>query len=244
MKKGLLILLTILILPSLVCARPELSVNLATEKGTSNVGEDIVTTLSIYNSGDSSTVIKVVIILPTGAVATNPITGVLASSGNMNIGEDELEPGESSSMTFSITPKEEKEYTVIGIVKYTDGDLEREIQVSTDFNAVKPPQTVSSKTLPPATTVSVQTSQISESQPYTFGGVNLLVILGILVVALLVFRGREKVVEREKVILREIEEILPQKCLDCGAPFKGRSGDACEHCGIIIRAEKRVRKVE
>lgn len=238
MKKGLLILLTLLILPSLVCARPELSVNLATEKGTANVGEDIITTLSIYNSGDSSTVIKVVIILPTGAVATNPITGVLASSGNMNIGEDELKSGESSSMTFSITPKEEKEYTVIGIVKYTDGDLEREIQVSTDFNAVKPTQTLSSKTLPPATTVSVQTSQISESRLYIIGGI---ILLTIVVVSILLFKSNSG---KEKVILREIEEILPENCPKCGAPFKGRSGDACEHCGTTIRAEKIVKTIE
>jgi len=37
---------------------------------------------------------------------------------------------------------------------------------------------------------------------------------------------------------------LPSACPKCGAPFKGKSGDACEHCGSIIREGNEVKKVK
>lgn len=54
----------------------------------------------------------------------------------------------------------------------------------------------------------------------------------------------EKIIEREKVLLREVEEVLPTKCPSCGGKFKGKSGDECEFCGEIIKAEKVVKNIE
>jgi len=50
---------------------------------------------------------------------------------------------------------------------------------------------------------------------------------------------RETVREEIPVI---ISKVLPSNCPSCGSPFKGKSGDACEYCGAIIRAE--MKKVE
>lgn len=52
---------------------------------------------------------------------------------------------------------------------------------------------------------------------------------------------RETVREEIPVI---ISKVLPSKCPDCGSPFKGKSGDVCEYCGTVIRAEDKVKKVE
>ncbi len=55
---------------------------------------------------------------------------------------------------------------------------------------------------------------------------------------------RETVTTKERKIPVFISKVLPSKCPSCGSPFNGKSGDACDYCGSIIREEEKIKKAE
>ncbi len=55
---------------------------------------------------------------------------------------------------------------------------------------------------------------------------------------------RETITTKERKIPVFISKALPSKCPSCSSPFNGKSGDACEYCGSIIREEEKIRKAE
>lgn len=54
--------------------------------------------------------------------------------------------------------------------------------------------------------------------------------------------------EKETTTIRKVplmvSKIVPTSCHACGAPFKGRAGDACEYCGSVIEAKEKMHKVD
>ena len=55
---------------------------------------------------------------------------------------------------------------------------------------------------------------------------------------------KETVTTKERKIPVFVSKTLPSKCPSCDAPFNGKSGDACDYCGAVIKTEERVKKME
>ncbi len=121
-------------------AQVELTVNQGVSKEKVEAGEDVTVTLSLANSGNAPTEVSIVAVLPSGVTATNPISGVRDATGNMNVWSGALAPKETRSLTYIIRANEQGRKTIFSTVKYTDGDSERRIQLTSEITAGKAQQ--------------------------------------------------------------------------------------------------------
>lgn len=138
LKSGILTAcLLILALAVSVAAQVELTVNQGVSKEKVEVGEDVTVTLSLTNSGNMPTEVSIVAILPSGVSGTVPISGVRDATGNMNVWSGALAPKETRSLTYLIRANEAGRKTIFSTVKYTDGDSERRIQLTSEITAGK-----------------------------------------------------------------------------------------------------------
>lgn len=141
LKSGILVACTlVLALAVYAAAQVELTVNQGVSKEKVEVGEDVTVTLSLANSGNAPTEVSIVAILPSGVTATNPISGVRDATGNMNVWSGALAPKETRSLTYLIRANEAGRKTIFSTVKYTDGDSERRIQLTSEITAGKAQQ--------------------------------------------------------------------------------------------------------
>lgn len=138
LKSGILTAcLLILALAVSASAQVELTVNQGVSKEKVEVGEDVTVTLSLTNSGNMPTEVSIVAILPSGVSGTVPISGVRDATGNMNVWSGALAPKETRSLTYLIRANEAGRKTIFSTVKYTDGDSERRIQLTSEITAGK-----------------------------------------------------------------------------------------------------------
>lgn len=132
--------LLILALAVSAAAQVELTVNQGVSKEKVEVGDDVTVTLSLTNSGNMPTEVSIVAILPSGVSGTVPISGVRDATGNMNVWSGALAPKETRSLTYLIRANEAGRKTIFSTVKYTDGDSERRIQLTSEITAGKAQQ--------------------------------------------------------------------------------------------------------
>lgn len=137
LKSGILMCMLILALSANAAAQVELTVNQGVSKEKVEVGEDVTVTLSLANSGNVPTEVSIVAVLPSGVTATNPISGVRDATGNMNVWSGAIAPKETRSLTYIIRANEPGRKTIFSTVKYTDGDSERRIQLTSEITAGK-----------------------------------------------------------------------------------------------------------
>jgi hypothetical protein len=52
------------------------------------------------------------------------------------------------------------------------------------------------------------------------------------------FVEEKKIITTTKVKKIPLILELPESCPRCDSPFKGKSGDACEYCGSVVRAKR------
>lgn len=123
----------------IVFAQVEMTVNQGVSRENVKVGEDVTVTLSISNSGNAATQVKVTAILPSGVTATDPVSGVQSVTGDMNIWDGELEPGDAKAVKYLVRANEEGHFMIFSTVKYTDDGIEREIQLTSEFTAREEP---------------------------------------------------------------------------------------------------------
>ncbi len=150
LKSGILITwMLILALAVSAAGQVELTVNQGVSKEKVEVGEDVTVTLSLTNSGAAPTEVSIVAVLPSGVTATNPISGVRDATGNMNVWSGKLEPTETRSLVFIVRANEQGHKTIFSTIKYTDGGIERKIQLTSEITATKPqPQNTNNPTPP------------------------------------------------------------------------------------------------
>lgn len=141
LKSGILMAcLLILAIAVSAAAQVELTVNQGVSKEKVEVGDDVTVTLSLTNSGNMPTEVSIVAILPSGVSGTVPISGVRDATGNMNVWSGALAPKETRSLTYLIRANEAGRKTIFSTVKYTDGDSERRIQLTSEITAGKAQQ--------------------------------------------------------------------------------------------------------
>lgn len=138
LKSGILVAgMLVLAFAVYAAAQVELTVNQGVSKEKVEVGEDVIVTLSLANSGSMPTEVSIVAVLPSGVTATNPISGVRDATGNMNVWSGALAPKETRSFTYIIRANEQGRKTIFSTVKYTDSGIERKIQLTSEITAGK-----------------------------------------------------------------------------------------------------------
>ncbi|VVB88423.1 Uncharacterised protein [uncultured archaeon] len=130
--------LLLIALGVIAAAQVELTVNQGVSRENVEVGDDVTVTVSLTNSGSSATEVNIVAVLPSGVSGTVPISGVRDATGNMNVWSGTLAPTETKSLVFIIRSNEPGHKTVFSTIKYTDGGIERKIQLTSEITATKP----------------------------------------------------------------------------------------------------------
>lgn len=138
--RNAIICVLILALAANAAAQVEITVNQGVSKEKVEVGEDVTVTLSLTNSGAIPTEVSIVAVLPSGVSATNPISGVRDATGNMNVWNGTLAPKQAMQQTYIIRANEPGRKTIFSSIKYTDGGIERKIQLTSEITAGKPQQ--------------------------------------------------------------------------------------------------------
>lgn len=141
LKSGIFLIVLILALAVIAAAQVEVTVNQGVSREKVEIGDDVTVTLSLTNSGSASTEVSIVAVLPSGVSGTNPISGIRDATGNMNVWSGSLMPKETKSLTFIVRANEEGHKTIFSTIKYSDGDAERKIQLTSELSVGKPKDT-------------------------------------------------------------------------------------------------------
>ncbi|ODS37278.1 hypothetical protein BEH94_04460 [Candidatus Altiarchaeales archaeon WOR_SM1_SCG] len=133
--------LTAIILAALMClyitaipamAETEIMVHPSVDKEIIAPGDTATVTLSITNTGDETTELKVMAVIPSGMTATTT-TGAKDATGNLNVWNGPLSPGRTESITYTVKGNQKGTFRVFSIVKYLDGDDWRELQMISEI---------------------------------------------------------------------------------------------------------------
>lgn len=138
LKSGIFLSVLILVLAVIAAAQVEVTVNQGVSREKVEIGDDVTVTLSLTNSGSAPTEVSIVAVLPSGVSGTNPISGVRDATGNMNVWSGKLQPKETKSLTFIVRANEEGHKTIFSTIKYSDGEAERKIQLTSELSVGKP----------------------------------------------------------------------------------------------------------
>ena len=134
--------LTAIILAALIClciatttvmAETEIMVHPGIDRETIALGDTATVTLSITNTGNETTELKVMAVIPSGMTATVPVTGIKDATGNLNVWDGVLNPGNTQAIKYIVTGNEKKTFRVFSMVKYLDGDDWRELQMISEI---------------------------------------------------------------------------------------------------------------